>query len=271
MGQKVSAALRHRDSDKRPNNHLSTDRSLASSVNSHTTFVARRTARHRSPTLAQMSLEDPHHSPRRIPARDPAQSHQPRRIGIFGGTFDPPHIGHLIVAEIVRDTLGLDEVRLVVANNPWQKTSDRTISDPDLRLRMLHAALDGAPGLTASDVEIALGGPSYSIVTLEHMRSNEPDAEWLLIVGADAAAGLDTWHRADELAGLVEVVVVDRPGGEANPPPPGWRWRRRRRPADRHLLDRPAVACRRGRSIRFLTPEPVAAIIERNGLYRQQR
>ncbi|MEZ5378771.1 MAG: nicotinate-nucleotide adenylyltransferase [Acidimicrobiales bacterium] len=223
-----------------------------------------------------MSLEEPDRPPQTASSAAPAQSQQPRRIGLFGGTFDPPHIGHLIVAEAVRDTLHLDEIRWIVANDPWQKTSDRRISDADVRLAMVRAALDGAPGMEASDVEIRLGGASYSIVTLEHLRSAEPDTEWLLIVGADAASGLDTWHRADELADMVEVVVVNRPGecddnDAGGTAPPGWRWQ----PVEVPAIGVSSTDLRRrvatGRSIRFLTPAAVADIIDTEQLYRQPR
>ncbi len=216
-----------------------------------------------------MSLEDPHRLQPEHSLDETAQGQQPRRIGFFGGTFDPPHLGHLIVAETVRDALQLDEVRLVVANRPWQKTSDRVISDANLRLEMVEAALDGAPGLTASDAEIALGGQSYSIVTLEHMRNLEPDADWLLVVGADAAGGLDTWHRANELAAMVEIVVVNRPGDTATPPP-GWRWQAVSVPPIGVSSTALRSRVESSRSIRFLTPEPVVAIIDRARLYRQR-
>ncbi len=227
-----------------------------------------------------MSLEDP---PRSTQVAGGSSGHETpdiRRIGLFGGTFDPPHIGHLILAETVRDELGLDEIRFVVANDPWQKTSNRFISEAGLRLEMVRAALDGVDGMTASGVEIELGGPSYSVVTLEHLRHDEPDVSWLLIVGADAAAGLDTWHRSDELAAQVDVVVVNRPslgveldgGGRDEPAvPPGWRWQS----VDIPMIGVSSTDLRArvadGRSIRFLTPARVALIIERSQLYRHDR
>lgn len=112
----------------------------------------------------------------------------------------------------VRHELGLDVVLMVVANEPWQKVDERTISPAADRLAMVEAAVLSDEGIEASDIELRRGGPSYSIDTLEELSSSDPDAELYLILGADAAAGLDTWERADELDELCHIVVVDRPG-----------------------------------------------------------
>ncbi len=171
--------------------------------------------------------------------------------------------------------MGLDEVRLVVANNPWQKTSERIISSALFRLELVRNALGRHQGVVASDVEIELGGPSYTIVTLEHLQVVEPDTDWCVIVGADTAAGLDTWHRASELADMVELFVVNRPGevdpatGELRGPPSGWRWTPVEVPAigvsSTMLRERVAA----GRSIRFLTPEAVVTLVDDLLLYRR--
>ena len=144
------------------------------------------------------------------------------RIGIFGGTFDPPHVGHLLVATHVRQKLGLDQVLLVVANNPWQKLGDRSVTAAKHRFRMVELAIRGLDGVAASDIEIRRGGASYSIDTVEQMLSmgDEP----VLIVGADAAVGLNTWHRSADLRVGVEVAVVGRPGSDGAAPD-GWRTR----------------------------------------------
>lgn len=144
------------------------------------------------------------------------------RIGLLGGTFDPPHIGHLAAANEVRSTLGLDEVRLVVANDPWQKSGSREITPAQDRLALVRAAIDGSEGLVVSACEVERGGPSYTIDTVEELRASEPDAEVFLIVGADAAAGLDTWERHEDLRSLVTLVIVDRPGVATVDAPEGW-------------------------------------------------
>jgi nicotinate-nucleotide adenylyltransferase len=135
------------------------------------------------------------------------------RLGVFGGTFDPPHVGHLVSAVNVRHALGLDRVLLVVANVPWQKAGSRPISPAADRLAMVEAAVEGVPGLEASDLELVRGGPSYSVETLGALAAERADRDLFLILGSDAAAGLETWERPDELRELATFVVVDRPGG----------------------------------------------------------
>ncbi len=190
-----------------------------------------------------------------------------RRIGIFGGTFDPPHLGHLIVADQVRDTLNLGEVWLVVANDPWQKSGSREITPAAKRLEMLEAALDGAPGLRASDVELEEPGPSYSFDTLSMLQQRMPDVAWSLIVGRDAAVGLPTWHRADELKEMAEIIVVNRPGS-SEPLPDGWKLT---------MVDMPALEISStdlrhrlatGASVRYLMPDPVINLATAWGIYR---
>lgn len=145
---------------------------------------------------------------------------------MLGGTFDPPHIGHLLAAINVRHALDLDEVLLVVANDPWQKTGSRPITPATDRLAMVRAATEGLDRLTASDLELQRGGPSYMVDTLAELGERDPAGERYLILGADAAAGLPTWHRADELPALATLVLVDRPGIRCPPPPDGWTFRR---------------------------------------------
>jgi nicotinate-nucleotide adenylyltransferase len=135
------------------------------------------------------------------------------RLGVFGGTFDPPHVGHLVSAVNVRHALGLDRVLLVVANAPWQKEGSRPISPAADRMAMVEAAVEGVAGLAACDLELVRGGPSYSVETLQALAAERADRDLFLILGSDAAAGLDTWERPDELRELATFVVVDRPGG----------------------------------------------------------
>lgn len=145
-----------------------------------------------------------------------------RGLGILGGTFDPPHIGHLAAAVEVYSALHLERVVLMVANDPWQKSGSRTLSPPQTRLSMTQRAAEGLEGIEVSDLEIVRGGPTYSVDTLMALRDAEPDQQLFLIVGADAAAALETWHRHDELARLATLVIVDREGERETIPPPGW-------------------------------------------------
>lgn len=134
------------------------------------------------------------------------------RIGLFGGTFDPPHVGHLVTAVNVMHALHLDQVILMVANVPWQKEGSRVITPAQDRLAMVAAAVVGVPGLVAGDTEIQMGGPSYTVETLRRLSDVHADASFFTIVGDDAAAGLPTWERFHELTELTQLVVVDRPG-----------------------------------------------------------
>jgi nicotinate-nucleotide adenylyltransferase len=135
-----------------------------------------------------------------------------RRIGLFGGTFDPPHVGHLVTAVNVRYALGLDVVVLMVANVPWQKEGTREITPALDRLAMVEAAVSDVTGLVPGRQEIDLGGHSFTADTLEVLSIEHPGAELFTVVGDDAAAGLRTWTRWDEVVDRSTLVVVDRPG-----------------------------------------------------------
>ncbi|WP_426572197.1 nicotinate-nucleotide adenylyltransferase [Aquihabitans sp. McL0605] len=190
-----------------------------------------------------------------------------RRIGIFGGTFDPPHIGHLVAAIDAQHALDLDLVLLTVANVPWQKAGSREISAAEDRLAMVRAAVAETPYLEASDLELQRGGPSYTADTLDDLRRIEPDAHLFVILGDDAASGFTTWERYEEVAAGATLVVVDRPG-EPTPVDERFTWVR----VDIPELELSSTELRArvgdGRSIRHLTPEGVAAWIDRRGLYR---
>lgn len=147
-----------------------------------------------------------------------------RRVGILGGTFDPPHIGHVAVASSVRSALRLDEVLFVVANDPWQKSPTMRLCSPADRLAMVEAAVADIPGLRASAIEIDRGGPSYMVDTLREIAAQQPDTELFLIVGADAAAGIGTWERHGELPALATLVIVDRPGAGTELSSPLGQW-----------------------------------------------
>lgn len=192
-----------------------------------------------------------------------------RRIGVLGGTFDPPHIGHLVTAINVADVLALDVVLMVVANEPWQKVDARRISTATDRLAMVTAAVEGEQGIVASDLELRRGGPSYSVETLAELRSTDPDAELFLILGGDAAAGLDTWERPQELADLCRIVVVDRPGATSEVP---GRFSYERVSVPRLEVSSTDLRerVRDGRPTRYLLPDAVISLIAERGLYGDQ-
>lgn len=193
-----------------------------------------------------------------------------RRIGVLGGTFDPPHIGHLVTAINVRHELALDVVLMVVANEPWQKTSSRSITPAADRLAMVREAVEGVDGVVASDLEVRRGGPSYSVDTLVTLRAAEPDAELFLLLGTDAAAGLPTWGQSDRLEELCRIIVVDRPGGAAELPI-GFACERvvvpRLEVSSTDLRERVVD----GRPLRYLVPDRVVSLIREGELYGDPR
>lgn len=191
----------------------------------------------------------------------------PARIGLLGGTFDPPHVGHLVTAVNVRHALDLDLVILMVANEPWQKTDSRRITDAEHRYAMVAAAVADVPGLVAGRHEIDHGGPSYTADTLAALARQHPGATLFTIVGDDAAAGFETWERCAEVADRSTLVVVDRPGAPVELSS-RFDWQHVAVPhldvSSSDLRER----FRDGRPADFLITEPVLALIAARDLYR---
>ena len=191
------------------------------------------------------------------------------RLGVFGGTFDPVHVGHVVVATETRSQLALDRVLLVVAGDPWQKRGRVAASAGD-RLALVEAAVDGIDGVEASAIEIERDAPSVTADTLEALAA--PERQLFLVLGADAVANMGTWRRLDETRDLATVVVVERAGdAHSEPPGPGWRVERVSIPrldiASTDLRQR----LRDGRPIDGLVPPEVVRTIERRGLYTDRR
>ncbi len=213
-------------------------------------------------------------------------------LGVLGGTFDPVHYGHLRAAAEVRAALGLAEVRLVPAGDPPHRAAP--VAPASHRLAMLELALSEFPGLTVDPREIERTGKSYTVLTLEELRAEQPGRPLLLIVGADAFHGLPTWHRWQELFALAHLVVVGRPGvdpGAALPPALAAEWTARltddrvrlestaagaiyRQTITPHDISSTAIrqVLAQGPSgiarVRGLLPAAVLAYIDRNQLYR---
>lgn len=134
------------------------------------------------------------------------------RTGILGGTFDPVHLGHLIVAQEVMERLGLAEVRFVPASQPWMK-SGRNIASAEDRLRMLQLSLEENPHLVIDNRDLKRPGASYTIDTLKEMRKDlGPDVELFFILGVDALRGFPSWKDPGEIIKLCTLVVAPRPG-----------------------------------------------------------
>jgi nicotinate-nucleotide adenylyltransferase len=192
-----------------------------------------------------------------------------RRLGLFGGTFDPPHVGHLVTAVNVRHALELDEVILMVANVPWQKQGARRLTPAEDRFAMVEAAVADVPGLVPGRLEIDHGGNSYTADTLDALAQKFPDAELYTIVGDDAAAGLRTWARYDEVVASSRLVVVDRPG-EPVELPADVDWIRVEVPRLQVSSTDLRARFTDGRPLDYLVTEPVLDVIRTRSLYQER-
>jgi nicotinate-nucleotide adenylyltransferase len=188
----------------------------------------------------------------------------------MGGTFDPPHLGHVAAATAAIDRLSLSRLLLVVANDPWQKSGSRVVSPAEDRFALTEALAAGVPGAEASRIEIDRGGPSYSVDTAEEIlavRGGGDPIVLYLVVGADLVPELESWHRDDDLKRLVTLAVVSRPTEGTPVVPAGWRvaW-----------VDGPQVPVSssevrarlaRGDPVDDLVPAEVIRCIGRRGMY----
>ena len=187
------------------------------------------------------------------------------RLGVFGGTFDPVHVGHVVAAADARSVLSLDRVLLVVAGDPWQKRG-RVVASAADRLALVDAAVEGVDGVESSAIEVERDGPSVTADTLEALAA--PGRELFLMLGTDAVANMGTWKRLEETRDLATVVVIERTGdSHTEPPGPGWRFERLPIPR----LDVSSTGIRErlaaGRPIDGLVPPAVIRAIRSMGLY----
>ena len=185
-----------------------------------------------------------------------------KKIGIYGGTFDPIHYAHLILGRQACEELGLDRLIFVpAALSPFKKA---THASGEARMLMLRAAIEGELMFTVNDCELRRPPPSYSIDTVLEIREREPDAELFWLIGADNVHDLPKWRRFEELKMLVQFVILDR--GRAKRAPRVY-------PVVHRNIDISATEIRKrvasGRSIRYLVPKAVEEIIRREKLYRE--
>lgn len=234
-----------------------------------------------SPTAARARALALRASQQDEPAPDPtevlADSEKGKRIGVLGGTFDPPHIGHLWLATLAADTLGLSRILLMPAARPPHK-GGRMISNAADRVMMTRLAIIGDPGLDLSLVEMERPGPSFTVDSVVQLRAGLEEAGLVLIMAADSFAEIDTWRNPDRLLELAEWAIGPRPGTPL-PDREALRTRFGAAEARIHLLDGPALdvsssEIRRrvaaGRSIRYLVPRSVEELIVDRGLYRRR-
>jgi nicotinate-nucleotide adenylyltransferase len=195
------------------------------------------------------------------------------RIGVFGGTFDPVHNGHLAIARAVREELNLDKILFIAVADQWLRDNPPVAPAKD-RFRMVELAVENSEFFEASDVDIVRGGSTYTVDTLSDLRRLFGDeVELKLIVGVDSALSMDRWDRAEELGTYGKVVVVGRPGLVFEPdsldsshPAKGAEY------VEGPMIDVSATRVRElirsDDSIEQLVPEPVSEYIAKNGLYR---
>ena len=187
-------------------------------------------------------------------------NHTNVRIGVFGGSFDPIHHGHLIAAGSLAESLDLAEVKLVVARKQPLKP-DGHAAAPEHRAAMVELAVRGSSRLTADRRELTREGPSYMVDTLRGLKSEAPSAELVLLLGADAATSLHRWHEPEAIWQLCRVETFAREGiGEAGTQVP------------RVDISSTAIRARvrAGRSIRYWVPDAVVDYIAAHGLYREE-
>jgi nicotinate-nucleotide adenylyltransferase len=209
---------------------------------------------------------------RRRPAIEGAE-----RIGILGGTFDPPHVGHLWLANLAADSLGLARVLFMPAAQPPHKRR-RGMSSITDRLLMTRLAIAGNPSFELSTLEVERPGPSYTVDSVDELQRAYPHARLFLLMAADSLSHIDAWREPDRLLSLIEWAVGPRPGTEL-PPTAALRQRFGESATRIHLLEGPALdvsatAIRQrvaaGQTIRYLVPQAVEELILERGLYRRR-
>lgn len=189
------------------------------------------------------------------------------RIGVFGGTFDPPHLGHLVVASDACEALGLGRVLWIPSAVPPHKR--RTVQAPaPARLEMVRAAIQGDPRFEADDLELRRAGPSYTVDTLRELAARHPGDELVLLIGADNLREIPGWREPAEILRLARVAVLSRDGAGVPPDPavPATAVAVTRVDVSATEVRRRAAA---GETIRYLVPDAVRALVERRGLYRE--
>ena len=192
------------------------------------------------------------------------------KLGVLGGTFDPPHIGHLVLAELAREQLNLDKVAFLPAGDPWRKVV-RDVTPARHRLEMTRLAIADNAAFEVDDREVRQEGPSYTAVTLRQIRQSRPGIEDLyFILGQDALADLPFWHEPAQIAEAALIAVVPREAAELAPALPFA-------PERLVHIEMPSLAisstdlrerARRGLSLRYLVPAAVEAYIKQQRLYR---
>jgi nicotinate-nucleotide adenylyltransferase len=188
------------------------------------------------------------------------------RIGILGGTFDPPHNGHLALAEAAISRLDLSKVIFIPARVPPHKPAEDISSEQD-RLEMLKLAVDSDNRFEISEIELNRGGPSFTVDTLSRLKTENPAQELFFIIGSDNVSEMESWHQPEQIRELARVAAAVRPGYSMQ-----GKFAEMVEPFDMLPVDISSTAVRAkvrsGESISGLVPEPVEDYIKSKGLYR---
>lgn len=192
----------------------------------------------------------------------------PRRLGVFGGAFDPPHVAHVALARAALEQLRLDELRIFPTGQAWHKSN--ALTAPEHRLSMAKIAFDGLSGAIVDDRELKRPGPTYTIDTLRELAAEQPNAELFLVMGEDQAQAITQWREWETILGMVTLCMAERPShGAANAPPlpPQARLRHLQLPAmpESATEIRARIAAQKG--IDRLVPGGVARYIAQHHLY----
>ncbi len=191
-----------------------------------------------------------------------------RRVGLFGGTFDPVHLAHVALAQAALSAFQLDELRWIPSGRPWQK--ERRVTEARHREAMVRLAMGTEPRFELDRIELERPGPSFTLDTVRSFAAAQTATEWVLIIGQDQYAALHTWHDWQLLLGLVTVAVANRPGVLRLPAPEVQAFAHRVVPLA--MLDISSTEIRHrvsaGQDISQLVPPDVASYIDLHGLYR---
>ena len=188
--------------------------------------------------------------------------------GLFGGTFNPPHLGHLIIAEAMKDAFHLDRVLWMPGYSPPHKSS-AGLALPRHRFNMTRLAIAGNPSFQLSDIEVKRKGTSYTVDTLKQLREEQPNTRFSLMIGGDSLAEFLSWKDPDEIVSMVDLLVYPRPKFDGSSI--ADRYRGKVLIADSPLLSISSTKIRKkileGQSIQYLVPEPVRHYIKTHRLY----
>lgn len=189
-------------------------------------------------------------------------------IGLFGGSFNPPHVAHLIVAEVARDQFGFDEVWWIPNATPPHKSHDE-LANVDHRLEMTRRAVAENSAFRLCDIEVERAGVSYTVETVRALQEQHPNTDFGLLIGSDSLDHFAEWHRPDEIAERVPLVVYKRPGVIDTVPEPRFARHVQFVAAPVMEVSGTEIRSRRraGRSIRYLVPDPVRTYIKEQELY----